>query len=463
MPQNNLFYPRVVWFAFDLCDGGETMTEAGSDDANGHPDAMPNLDETFAAFLHSNPSSRIVTFPPPDVDARVSDNRDAGLVLAPWGDESLAFVVPDQPAEIADVLNVLVLPEQLSAVWHTDSKKLEVIWTARKLTDVLQPIVGRKFRFNFRGKNHECEFARSSDRLLTLAKFIQPLSTSETFFRNLQSFAAFVDQGEDERDGAYDQPKSFWISNIEWDPSETIEIIKHLNFYLTYFDNQSPYVIVHDISKDSIGLAQKTRYIKKSFPSDISATEMDQNLLTYWEAAPRTNQVMQFIIYYRMIEYCSMQYVDHSVRAEIKRLVSAPDVRDSIGDVVDGIINAVNKKTLDEPSKLKSVIRNTVDPKHIWADIKESIEFFSEEQEFEGGFRVRALVGATEVEEGFCKRGLDQFTDTLRRIRNALSHGKDHETDGVILPTQRNMEMLRPWVHLIATAAGEVALYKGVS
>lgn len=81
---------------------------------------------------------------------------------------------------------------------------------------------------------------------------------------------------------------------------------------------------------------------------------------------------------------------------------------------------------------------------------------------FDGGFVVKPLVGAGETESTFCTRTA-QFADSIRKIRNTLSHGKEQETAGIILPTTRNFNLLRPWLHLIATAAGEVVLHKDVT
>lgn len=58
---------------------------------------------------------------------------------------------------------------------------------------------------------------------------------------------------------------------------------------------------------------------------------------------------------------------------------------------------------------------------------------------------------------------MDQVSDAFRKIRNALSHGKDQETTGVIRPTPKNVNLFQPWVHLISAAAGEVVLYKDVT
>lgn len=173
--------------------------------------------------------------------------------------------------------------------------------------------------------------------------------------------------------------------------------------------------------------------------------------------------MMKFILYYRMIEYCAGQFIEHSVRSELKRIISAPDMHDDIGGSVERIVNAVSLKQLEDIQRFKAVVRHNVDPRLLWQDVHANRVALSKDTTFDGGFSIKPLIGPNDDQTGFCSRSLDQFSDCLRKIRNALSHGKDQESAGVILPTPQNMDMLRPWVHLIATAAGEVVLYKDIS
>ena len=73
---------------------------------------------------------------------------------------------------------------------------------------------------------------------------------------------------------------------------------------------------------------------------------------------------------------------------------------------------------------------------------------------------IDALVTTSDNETTFCGNGMIKLCHALRKLRNTLSHGKDQETAGVITPTARNFYLLAPWIHLIATAAGEVMLFK---
>lgn len=410
--------------------------------------------EKFAQFLGANPYSEI---PEPEEGAAL-------LIARPWGDPSLALALTGDGEALAEALDNLVLPERLSAVWHSDSRSLEVVWTARRLQEQWQEVVDRKFTFSFKGHEHACHFTTSSDRVLAIARAVRPQTTTETQFRNMQSLAAYV-QARDTGGSMdnLDRPLSFWISDVDWDETSTFELISSLNFHLTYYDAISPIIIVHDVSNESRSVVQRTRYLKAKFPDAIAARPLDPNLIAFWQAASTSNPMMRFILYYRMIEYCAGQYIEHSVRSELRRIVSAPDLQDDLKSGVERIIAAVSMKQLEEIQRFKAVVRQNVDPHLLWADINANREALSKDITFDGGFSIKPLIGPTEDESAFCTRPLDAFSDQLRKIRNALSHGKDQETAGVILPTPQNMDLLRPWVHLIATAAGEVVVYKDVS
>lgn len=414
--------------------------------------------ELLPTYLAAHPFSEIARPDPAVEGVELTIRR-------PWDDSSLVIHVPREHEALFEALENTILPERLSAIWHRDTRKLEVIWTARRLQEQWQEVIDRRFEFIFQGEAHTCHFTSASERLLTIAEHVRPESTSETSFRNMTSFAQYVSLSKsgNEIPPAFDRPICFWIDNVDYDETTIYDLINSLNFYLTYYDHVSPIVMVHDISKESKQVIQRTRYLKEQFPKKITARPLDQNLVAFWQAASGANQMMKFILYYRMIEYCAGQFIEHSVRSELKRIISAPDMHDDIHGSVERIVNAVSLKQLEDIQRFRAVVRHNVDPQLLWQDVHANRQAFSKDTTFDGGFSIKPLIGPNEDQPGFCNRSLDQFSDCLRKIRNALSHGKDQESAGVILPTPQNMDMLRPWVHLIATAAGEVVLYKDIS
>jgi hypothetical protein len=81
------------------------------------------MDALFAPFLNANRLTTIDEIGP----------AEGCYITKPWGDASVAIDIPRDAAGLADALNKVVLPRRFSAIWHSDTKDFEVIWTAFKL------------------------------------------------------------------------------------------------------------------------------------------------------------------------------------------------------------------------------------------------------------------------------------------------------------------------------------------
>lgn len=414
---------------------------------------LPSLDEAterLAPFFTNNPYSTVVD----------TDKDATGLQISkPWGDTSVSMVITDKFDQVADALNAVILPERLTALYHPDTRKIEVAWTAYKLSASQQEIFGRKFTFHHEGVARDCEFGQSSDRLLTIASCIVPQTLSETNHRNMLSFRAFCHaKSRGQETPNLDVARSFWITNVDWEEIKIIDMIDHLNFFLRYYDGLSPTVVIHPPLIEAT-VPKRTRYIKDKFPGTIDGRKLDENLLSFWAYAGEGNPMLRFLLYYRILEYAASHHIESSIRDQLRKLIISPDLRHDLTQSVEQIVGAMSGTKLADAQRLQSLMRQ-VDPKLLWRDVKSNIAFFSKDTCFEGGYTMRALVGPQETEANFCNRGPSDLADAFRNIRNALTHGKDLESAGVIRPTLPNIEKFRPWVHLIATAAGEVVLYK---
>lgn len=387
-------------------------------------------------------------------------------VLTPWGDASLVIKIPDDVEAFAAQMNLLLLPDRLSAIWHSDTSALEVIWTAYKLPAEQVEIVGRKFAFAYGGTEHECEFGPASDRLLSIARQTVPTIMSSTFFRNLHSFARYINKSEkDEDEFIIDigDPHSFWIRNLDWDEENVLDLIRSLNFYITYYDNLSPTVLVHAPQVDRKSINPKVRYITGFFPENIKGKQLDDTLINFWIAAQSGDQARKYLYYYRIIEYSSFFYLEASARAAVRKILAAPNAVDDVNSITDKVVGAIGDSKLDEYQRFASLIRDTVDADVLWAEIETNLDAFNAPTTFDGGFVLVPIVGPNCQADDFRPRGLEVFTKAIRDIRNALSHGRDQKTGMVITPTIRNLNLLQPWVYLIAAAAGEVVLYRDAS
>lgn len=378
-------------------------------------------------------------------------------IVKPWGDTSLVLRVNDNFSHLFEALNKVKMPESFSAIWHKETQSLEVIWTAFKLPKSQSEIKDRKFTFTHKGRSHDCAFGISSPELLAIAQSARPITLSDTNHRNIQSFSIYA-RNPDEVGKSFDRPRSFWINNVDWDAMDVVDMVSHLNFYLRYYDTMCPTVLMHSEPKEAVA-TKRTRYIKDEFPSVIESNLLDENLLSFWSFAGSGDSMLRFLLYYRIMEYAAYHFVTDDIKEQIRKLLVSPDLKSDINRAIGTLMGAMGSSKLSDSQRLSAMVRKVVSPELIWRDLEANSAFFSKDTVFEGGFIVRAPIGRGDKAEGFNVTGVERVCDRFRQIRNALSHGKDQETAGVIRPTPENAKLFVPWVHLIGIAAGEVVLY----
>lgn len=238
------------------------------------PEYESNYDISLdlATFFSSNP------------EANYEEREEGGLVVRPWDDPTLALRVAGDVGELVEALNAVYLPPRFTALWHKDSKDLEIIWGPVGTTDVLR---SRSFDFRFNGKAVRCEFGDVSRRLMLIAnaaRFIEPPSV--TGHRNLQAFELYRYMSEEHPDSTMATSTSltsFWIRDIDWNENTVTELTRNLNFYMHYFDKETPLVEIHQNSPAKSEQDQSERYRHGSFPPEIVGRDLDPFLLGLWE------------------------------------------------------------------------------------------------------------------------------------------------------------------------------------
>ena len=218
------------------------------------------------------------------------------LIRKIWGDKTLLCLLPTQKAErskLIRALNKVWLPEQFSAIYHIKTKSLEVLWTAYKLGPATKEVDGRKFVFKYDGNDFECEFGDSSKDLMTIAKAIYPtMAPSNTQHRNTASISQYM--RSESKDDAFDKPRSFWVRNVTMDSDAIIDLAKHINFYMQYFDHETPSILIHPIETDE-KTTKRERYLHGKFPGTISSKKLDPNLLTFWNPHQESSSMTRFL------------------------------------------------------------------------------------------------------------------------------------------------------------------------
>lgn len=412
--------------------------------------ATPTTKELFAPFLDAHPFSKIV-------EMRFNDEQ-RHAIERPWDDNSLIVAVtPSNVEKLAAALNSTILPQRFSAIWHADTKDFEVIWTAFRLSNGAKEVASRKFDFSFNGKTYRCEFGESSERLLEIAKAALPIRGTETNYRNIQSLTMFAKKVDASR---LDKAMSFWVRDVEWNEDIVVDLAYHLNFYMSYFDDRTPKIIIHPRPEVSTVKPQE-RYIAGKFPSSIRATIIDPNILHFWQAAHGAeDQSKSFLYYYRLVEYASTTYIDKEAKATVRRLFAQPNALDDVAEITERLVLATQSTKQDDDQRIRRLLEDTVDRIQLAREIDKNIALFSKQTLFEGGFTLDPLISTSQKADSF---DLLRFAKHIKDIRNALSHGRDIRTQMVIIPTQKNFDLLQPWVTLMCVVAGQVILFKGIS
>ncbi len=301
----------------------------------------------------------------PEADVGMSDGTlKIPLVVTPWGDPSMIFRTPDDDVsykKLVAALNKLRLPPRLSAIYHLKTKRLEIIFTARALSANLAELDGRAFEFNYKGDIYPCKFDSSSAELLTLADCALYPQNSDTRHRNLKSFSDFIDQPtgktayEDHIRSQFGRPLSFFVDNVEWDDEGTISLLRHISFYLRYYDALSPFILFHP-PDDSMSVNPKVRYAHGAFPGRIATRELNPTLLSFWLAAADAAPENKFLYCYRIIEFVSSNYLKNDKLVQVKRVLSNPALQSSLDTSIDALIGLIREEKPDNVNRFKSVV-----------------------------------------------------------------------------------------------------------
>ncbi|MEC5291061.1 hypothetical protein VSX64_10915 [Aurantimonas sp. C2-6-R+9] len=255
-----------------------------------------------------------------------------------------------------------------------------------------------------------------------------------------------------------DEPRSFYISNVNNINPDTLEMIANLNFHIKYFDKRSPHVLIHkEFNKSPVNI---DRYVEDILPVDVRGKRLDRNLLDFWEASNHGNSILRFILYYRMLEYAAGEYASDELKGKICDIISHPAKFNNPDRAAAEIIGLfASAKATDEIPRFDSMIERLVNGEVIWRTIEKNKIPLSTPVHFDGGYKLEPLVRQTDSFDSHDPNLMKSFSTKLRQLRNVLSHGKDIGTRDVIVPSARNLELLSPWVSLIGAATNEVLIH----
>jgi len=377
------------------------------------------------------------------------------VVSKPWNDESLILGWTREKGKLfIDTLNNLILPPRFSAIYHIDTNTMEYIYTRLKPDD---PILSRQFIFNLDDKQYLCKFDRASERLMTLVSLYARTRDSRSSFRNLIYLEENTPEEEPTSIGMV--PVSFYVSGFqEYNENEIVEVSKYLNFFMQYYDRGSPIILLHSFAELSNALPL-LECIEGGFPNAISTRRKDPFLMDLILAAGGVGSRLQFIYCYQLLEYAAFYYVDDEIRRELTQIVSAPDIHSNPEKYVARVLETTSGIRLDDEAKVNKLIKTICKPEVIYKEIEQNKSYFSNKQEFEGGFIIEPFISEDTTFEGFKTMWHPNTADTLRFVRNALVHGREKKFGKVINPTAKNDILIRPWCCIARRIAEQVVLF----
>ena len=398
------------------------------------------LDPRLLRFQQNNPHSECRKM------------KEHYVVKKPWGEEALELFLRHEDDEVLNALANVLLPPRFTAVWHMDTHEFEVVWAPISERSEFR---SRRFEFRLAGQVYECEFRDTSSRYLAIARVSRKTALSETKWRNIFFFSPDL-----LRTPGY-KPTSFWITGIQqWDERLVVDLARHLNFYLRYFDRNSPVILIHD-EVAQYSEQMPVRYPLGGFPPHVMAQRLDPYLLLIWNSASQEyDPLVRFLYGYQILEYASFYYIKADVEKRIERILRAPELPFRLPESIRRIIDVVSEDRMQDEHKFSKLICDVVNPDDLWKEIEPNKEYFASDMKFEGGFTLEPLIernwGVEDFRRDWEKR--PRFPESIRKLRNALVHARESRTSGMLAPTRRNADAIRPWLPPLYYAAMQAML-----
>ena len=421
--------------------------------------SVSEVNEAAADDLRTKLQPFLIRNPEAEVEAR--DERP--VVVTPWGDDSIELRIESDGTELLNALNAVRLPPEFTAVWHEDNREFEVIYTATPFDNEL---LKRGFEFRFRDNTYTCSFGDASNRLLLIARAFRPLGPTRTDYRNLHSFYMYLHSKDDHPESQIvrqGKPTSFWIRGIqEYNSSDLIDLVLNLNFYMGYFDRETPSILVHEPTTTHPGHRHPDRYPSGLFPKVVNARDINQHLLILWESASHGDPFLHFIHYYQILEYAAFYHIRDDVMQTIQRVLTAPETPTRPHLAAQQILEAMVADKTQDDAKINEVIRRSVSAEELWEEIDAARSAFSHEVTFDGGFTLSAMVTTESGTPDLAQLLRQAFPNALHRIRNALVHARESRQSTMIAPTRANHDRIVPWLGPLSLTAARVMVHSNL-
>lgn len=412
------------------------------------PEKPIPLGQALEPFLNKNPTSEL------------DEASDPPRILKPWGDATLElWITPDVPDVVAS-LNSVYLPPKFSALYHWDSRSFEFAWGLYQPGSFADSLLDRNFTCQFDGETAlNCGWSSSSPELIAIADAFEPSGPpGTTNWRNLLGYHPPRVPGVESAEQA---PLSFWVRDVECDEAAFTQIARNLNFLMSYYDLNTPIILIHEGSPSG-GIGRRATFPYGPFPGILHSRRMDPYLLGLWETATLQQDVfLKYLYNYQVLEYAVVTFRKHGTDSRIMRLLAAPDVQANPRRTMARILEALDrdgKGKDDETQRMRDLVQESANAELVWGGVEPNLALFAADMVFDGGFTLTALLkpGATQADFVNCYSGMP---DKFRSLRNAIVHSKETHPSGRVNPTPGNYRRVRIWLEPLKIIASEIVLH----
>jgi len=119
---------------------------------------------------------------------------------------------------------------------------------------------------------------------------------------------------------------SFWIRAIELTDSAVVRLVRHLNFYMKYFDRDTPCIIVHDENPPDRKSEIPVQFVDGSFPVEMGARSLNDHLLALWEnTVTAPDPFRRYLYNFQILEYAAFYFLQEKLERQLKKIICAPE------------------------------------------------------------------------------------------------------------------------------------------
>lgn len=391
-------------------------------------------------------------------DGAKAEIKDEHLIINNcWNDDSFQFKFSNE--ETIDYLNNIALPKELFAIFHKDKNLYEFIYLPLRTENK------REFSYYYCGKKFRLYFAKPTDEFVSLVTHVSLNNFEDINERaygliRYSQYYSFTE--EDEQKKLY--PTNFFIEGDFEDLSYEDHIIffRHVNFMMSYYDRESPRILIYDSTEDSIikDIIVPCKNKNESFPQIIRSNSFDSTLLELMEAARETNSFrLKYIFYFQVLEYCSYYYIENSLKRQITNIIKSPDILNSekYSNRIIEIYSDYFKSNKDE-KRMERLLLDLCDYEDIRDELITNSKYFIEPLCFDGGFIVKSLFKDMDEIRNPPQNIISTIRKNIDSIRNVLVHARETRENAEIKPTKKNVQLIKPYLFLLRRIAETVVI-----